>query len=140
MSIGLFLFYLCTDPEFREELIQRWKSEDTMFGKPQWFRPKAFGWGLRPVTWQGWVYSAVWAATIALPFVALLLWREAAIEAVAWMAVSITALIFDVRQILRAMGESEKPTAEEVFYIGDDPAGEQLATRQFDMHLQNKAT
>ena len=29
------------------------KRSKSMFGKPQWFRPKAFGWGLVPITWQG---------------------------------------------------------------------------------------
>jgi Kef-type K+ transport system membrane component KefB len=27
-----------------------------MIGKPEWFRYRIFGWGLRPATWQGWLY------------------------------------------------------------------------------------
>ena len=34
-----------------------------MFGKPNWFRPKTFGWGLTPITWQGWAYTAAGAYT-----------------------------------------------------------------------------
>ena len=37
-----------------------------MFGKPQWFREKKLGWGLTPVTWQGWVYALVWAAVLVV--------------------------------------------------------------------------
>ena len=43
-----------------------------MFGKPQWFRPKAIGWGLTPISWQGWAYTALWSAAIAGPFLLLL--------------------------------------------------------------------
>lgn len=27
-----------------------------MFGKPHGFKPRRFGWGLTPVSWQGWIY------------------------------------------------------------------------------------
>ncbi|MAG07896.1 hypothetical protein CMO89_00315 [Candidatus Woesearchaeota archaeon] len=30
-----------------------------MIGKPEWFTYRIFGWGLRPRTWQGWAYVAV---------------------------------------------------------------------------------
>lgn len=34
-----------------------------MIGKPQWFkRRKYLGWGLMPVTWQGWLYSIILVA------------------------------------------------------------------------------
>lgn len=32
-----------------------------MIGKPEWFTYRIFGWGLRPKTWQGWIYVAVLA-------------------------------------------------------------------------------
>lgn len=36
-----------------------------MIGKPEWFtRRKWAGWGLFPVTWQGWLYVAVFVAAI----------------------------------------------------------------------------
>ena len=43
-----------------------------MFGKPHWFRPKRFGWGLTPVTWQGWVYVLVWIAVLLGAYLLLL--------------------------------------------------------------------
>ena len=33
-----------------------------MIGKPEWFTYRIFGWGLRPRTWQGWVYVVVFVA------------------------------------------------------------------------------
>lgn len=112
-----------------------------MFGKPQWFVPKKFGWGLRPVTWQGWAYSLVWAAMIAAPFV-LLLTRSQPLEAGVWMLASCSALFYDVYLILQQMrggpAKKAKPTAAEglktpndVLYIGDD--AEPVATRNFQL-------
>ncbi len=43
-----------------------------MFGKPEWFRPKSFGWGLTPITWQGWLYTAAWSAVMIVPFIGLI--------------------------------------------------------------------
>ena len=36
-------------------------------GGPEWFVPKRFGWGARPVTWQGW---AVVIGFVAVAFAA----------------------------------------------------------------------
>ncbi|MHB0956017.1 MAG: hypothetical protein ACYC6N_19785 [Pirellulaceae bacterium] len=76
-----------------------------MFGKPEWFRKKKVGWGLDPVSWKGWLYTALWAAAIAVPFVGLLishLW----LEALVWSAVMMAALLWDVRQVRRDMDVS----------------------------------
>ncbi|MFH2020241.1 MAG: hypothetical protein ABIJ34_02440 [archaeon] len=35
-----------------------------MIGKPEWFTYRVFGWGLRPRTWQGWAYIAVFVGLI----------------------------------------------------------------------------
>ncbi len=36
-----------------------------MIGKKEWFTTKRyFGWGLRPVTWQGWVYVGGYLAVL----------------------------------------------------------------------------
>ena len=59
-----------------------------MIGKPEWFvRRKYMGWGLMPVTWQGWVYSAC----VILPFAVLFTFKtvtqtEIAIL-IAWMLI-----------------------------------------------------
>ena len=73
-----------------------------MFGKPQWFRPKTFGWGLTPVTWQGWVYTLIWCGLLIGPF-NLLLIRGQSGEAIVWLFAAIGLLIWDVRTILVTM-------------------------------------
>jgi hypothetical protein len=104
-----------------------------MFGKPQWFKAKAIGWGLVPIRWQGWTYAACWVAGIALPFV-LLLARHQPLEATAWLTLAIGALTYDVWHILRAIRgplaapsayarASNPPRKEAVFYISDSRAG-----------------
>ena len=37
-----------------------------MIGKPEWFTYRIFGWGVRPRTWQGWVYLATVGAFMGL--------------------------------------------------------------------------
>jgi hypothetical protein len=37
-----------------------------MIGRPEWFTYRVFGWGIRPKTWQGWVYLAGFLGVIAL--------------------------------------------------------------------------
>ena len=73
-----------------------------MFGKPHWFRPKTFGWGLTPITWQGWVYTLGWCLLLIGPFNLLLL-RGQSVEAVVWLVAAIGLLVWDVYGILRAM-------------------------------------
>lgn len=113
-----------------------------MFGKPQWFRPKVIGWGLTPASWQGWGYTGLWASAIAVPFV-ILLARHQPIEAMTWMTLGLGALVYDVRQILRAM----KPTVstavappttprkdDNVLYIMDDgQTHPRVATRGYNL-------
>jgi hypothetical protein len=98
-----------------------------MFGRPEWFRPKTFGWGLTPVTWQGWIYTGVWTALMVLPFVLLLL-RHQPVEASAWLGLTIGALLYDVWLILRAKREAGRHSAaatgpggrrDDVLYILD---------------------
>ncbi|MBW8883700.1 MAG: hypothetical protein JF612_02755 [Planctomycetia bacterium] len=104
-----------------------------MFGKPQWFRAKTVGWGLVPIRWQGWIYAACWVGGIALPFM-LLLARHQPFEATAWIGLTVSALTYDVRQILGAIrgplaprrtyaGASNPSRKEAVLYISDSQAG-----------------
>jgi hypothetical protein len=117
-----------------------------MFGKPQWFRPKTLGWGLVPVTWQGWTYTAGWALAITLPFL-LLLGRHQPLEAMAWMGLSVGALICDVWHILRAirgpgsgdmgMSAAASPkTNDNILYILDSQPGQPIATRNYSLQLR----
>ncbi len=114
-----------------------------MFGKPNWFRPKAIGWGLTPITWQGWAYTATWSAAIAAPFVLLLASGKAA-EAFIWMGLGLGGLVYDVRQILLAMNPPKPAPAatvakadDNVLYIMDDAQTHpRVATR--GLHLQTR--
>jgi hypothetical protein len=98
-----------------------------MFGKPEWFRPKTKGFGLKPITWQGWAYTSLWAATIALPFM-LLIALGKPLEALTWMTLGGGALAYDVREILAlsrkpasAAAVAVAPAQEDnVLYIMDD--------------------
>lgn len=112
-----------------------------MFGSPEWFKPKAIGWGLTPVSWQGWAYTLAWVTVIGMPF-GLLLLRGQSMESMAWLAVTGAALIYDVRDILRKMqranfNETVAGTApavphSDVLYIGDSEAGNSpVATRHY---------
>ena len=114
-----------------------------MFGKPQWFRSKTFGWGLVPIRWQGWGYTAGWAAAIALPFM-LLVGRHQAMEATAWLGLSLATLTYDVWQILRAIrgshgrasGASAARDDDSVLYILDSQPGQPVATRNYNLQVR----
>lgn len=38
-----------------------------MFGRPEWFTYRTFGWGIKAKTWQGWVYIGVFLALLIGP-------------------------------------------------------------------------
>ena len=83
-----------------------------MFGNPQWFRAKAVGFGLIPIRWQGWAYSAAWAGTIGMPFW-LLTTRHQSLEALLWLALGTGALAHDVWKIWIALHpprQAQQPT------------------------------
>jgi hypothetical protein len=122
-----------------------------MFGKPEWFRPKAIGWGLVPTSWQGWGYTTGWASAIAAPFL-LLVSREQPLEALAWLGIGISALAWDVGQIRSVMGlpavrrrsapatPAVAPAAakkeDNVLYILDSNPGAQVATRNYKLQVR----
>lgn len=116
-----------------------------MFGKPQWFRPKAFGWGLVPIAWQGWACVAAWIGVIGLPFV-VLAGRHQGLEAIVWLGLSAGALVYEVRQVLRGFGVSATPAADSsggaaklddnVLYIMDSRPGQRVATRNYNLQVR----
>jgi hypothetical protein len=115
-----------------------------MFGRQEWFRPKRIGWGLVPVTWQGWLYSAGWIGGIMLPFL-LLTGRHQPTEASIWLAVACGFLAYDVRQILRGYNSSTSTRApaatgdqrnDNVLYILDSQPGQTVATRNFNLQVR----
>jgi hypothetical protein len=118
-----------------------------MFGKPQWFRPKTFGWGLVPVAWQGWLYTGGWLVAIGFPFF-VLLGRHQALEAMAWLGVATGALAYDVGQILGALrgprgnAATSPPGDDKVLYILDSQLrqasqpGQPVATRNYKLQVR----
>ena len=115
-----------------------------MFGNPQWFRPKAIGWGLVPVSFRGWLYTGGWIGAIALPFL-LLLGRGQPVEAITWMTLGLGALAYDVRQILRSFRATDITTAtvaappkreDNVLYIMESNAGVPVATRNYNLQVR----
>ncbi|HUE69913.1 MAG TPA: hypothetical protein VMP01_03405 [Pirellulaceae bacterium] len=112
-----------------------------MFGKPAWFRPKLIGWGLKPVTWQGWAYTAAWAGVLLLPFWALLM-RHQPLEALTWLGCGIGVLFYDAAQIRRGMippvavaANAPAQANDGVWFLGDEVA-KPVATRNFDLKLK----
>ncbi len=117
-----------------------------MFGNPHWFRPKTLGFGLIPIRWQGWAYTAAWSSAIGLPFL-VLVGRHQVLEALLWVGLSLSALTYDVRHIFRALrhpqgAASSPPTGrpsppdDKVLYILDSQAGQPVATRNYNLHVR----
>jgi hypothetical protein len=110
-----------------------------MFGKSAWFRTKRVGWGVRPVCWQGWLYAVLWVAVIGLPFIGLML-SDLWFESLIWTAVMMGALVWDVRQVRRAL-ETPASSLEEpvdVLFIDENTAPDPayFATRSYDLHAR----
>jgi hypothetical protein len=120
-----------------------------MFGKPEWFRPKRIGWGLVPITWQGWAYTAGWVLVIAAPFW-VLTERHQPVEATTWLLFGIAALVYDVREILRGIRNPAAATSatavnsgpapqkdDSILYIHDSAvATAPVATRNYRLRLK----
>lgn len=73
-----------------------------MYGRPEWFVPKTYGWGLTPITWQGWVYAFTVGLLIAGPF-NVLLFNVGWPYGVLWMVLTGALVCFDVDRILTAI-------------------------------------
>lgn len=105
-----------------------------MFGKPEWFKPKTFGWGLQPVTKQGWIYTGVWLGVLLVPFLPLLVLKGVLLACV-WLVFGIAALSWDVWDILRQMKQEKED--ENLVHIRDDDDSATLATRKYEMELRD---
>ncbi|MDP6445771.1 MAG: hypothetical protein QGG36_24340 [Pirellulaceae bacterium] len=106
-----------------------------MFGQPHWFREKTIGWGVTPITWQGWLYSAAWAGAISLPAAYLLVGHALWMESLIWVGASMTALAWDVKQVLRAMRFVHP---DDVFVIDEEnDVSQKLTTSKFEMHIRD---
>jgi hypothetical protein len=58
-----------------------------------WFKPKTFGYGATPSTWQGWAFLALYFAIIAVISAALVGQQSSVSAWVAWAAVVIMITI-----------------------------------------------
>lgn len=131
MGIGL-LTWLSSSFVDREALRRSWKDGDSMFGKPNWFKEKQVGWGVTPVSWQGWSYAVIWGVAIALPFI-LLISSHKVPEAFVWLAVSGGLLVWDVRQVLTVIKHEQK---EDLFVIDENETESgRLATKKYDLYV-----
>lgn len=92
----------------------RWRGEEVVFGKPQWFTKKRPGWGLVPARLPGWIYAAVWLLVMVVPFV-LLAMRHRAPEAAIWLIGSIGMLTWDVRKLRRRLDLNTHPVRRETW-------------------------
>lgn len=127
-----------------------------MFGKPEWFKPKTFGWGIDPVTWQGWTWLGIWLAVMGIPYLAFVAnahpsWSKGFI----WLGAMGGLLVYDVYQILKSMKSAgqpgpgtaspksspatvaagKKPTQSDVLFIGDEPPTN-IATKNYDFRVR----
>ncbi len=73
-----------------------------------WFRPKRYGYGATPTTWQGWAATIAVAVIVAGSIAAMSLWVERS-DFVAWMvwAVFIAAMTFWFVQLSRRRTDGE---------------------------------
>ena len=90
-------------------------SEAKRKEKKRWFKAREFGWGWRPVTWQGWAITILYTLAFTLTILTFIVWIVAALEAdsgfrnvilglfefVAWMAF----LTYTLMQICYLTGE-----------------------------------
>jgi hypothetical protein len=108
-----------------------------MFGKPAWFRKKSVGWGLRPVSWRGWLYALTWVGVICLPF-AVLLASQRVFESLIWVGAMMGALLWDVRQVILQMDGAGAGDESEILVIDEhtEPPASRLATRSYDLRMR----
>ena len=57
-----------------------------------WFRPKRFGYGATPVTWEGWALTLGSAAALGLSIVAMNVWVDRS-NFLAWMIWAACAVV-----------------------------------------------
>jgi len=73
-----------------------------------WFRPKRYGYGATPVTWQGWAVTLAVPAIVAVSIVAMntFVGRDNALAWLAWAALVVALVIAFVR-LSRARTDGE---------------------------------
>ena len=104
-----------------------------MFGKPEWFAKKKLGWGLRPKSWQGWVYTLIWAAVIIAPSMYFQS-QSQFIESGIWTFAGILGLSWDVWTIHSKL--KSRSEVEEFFYIGEE-GGRKAETENHELRVKS---
>ena len=67
-----------------------------MIGKPEWFTYRIFGWGVRPKTWEGWVYGLVaFLIALGIAYIPMNIAQKSIV-----MAVYLGILLLDVLHIM----------------------------------------
>ena len=87
-----------------------------MFGQSVWFQMSSAGMRLRPRTWQGWAWLAIWVSVISIPYL-LLVTRHLAPEAFVWLSASLATWAWDVRCLRR---DSRQPLDVREILVIDD--------------------
>lgn len=75
-----------------------------MFGRPEWFKTRTISFRA-PASFLGWLYFLGWSAVIAVPTWMFLDHRKGP-EALAWLAISSVALLWDRRHSRNAVAKA----------------------------------
>ena len=71
-----------------------------------WFRPKRYGYGATPISWEGWVFTLAAAAIIAASTIVLM--AHTALELWFWVALAVdVVVIVALFQVSRRKTEGE---------------------------------
>ena len=71
-----------------------------------WFRPKRYGYGATPISWQGWVVTL--GAALVIAAITIFLTRQTALDLWFWVAVAADVIvIIALVQVCRRKTEGE---------------------------------
>jgi len=64
-----------------------------------WFQPKRYGYGVTPVTWEGWALTGLLAALLVISIVAMKLWvdRSNFVAWIVWAAIAAGVTVWFAR-------------------------------------------
>ena len=71
-----------------------------------WFRPKRFGYGATPVTWEGWALTLGSALGLGLSLVAMNYWVDRA-NVMAWMIWAACAIVGVVVMVIATRAKTD---------------------------------
>lgn len=81
-----------------------------MLGKPHWFEIRKYGWGIKPRTWQGWLYIIVLIIPlVAIAFFPAIFCQKQLILSIIWLAL----ISLDAARIMFSIKKDEREHAYE---------------------------